>query len=324
MTETTASPSATSDSPKRGLASRLWDYQAERFPIVRHGALIAAFGASAVCLSALLRHAAPNPLAILVVVLVLFGFFFQLRVADEHKDNEDDTKYRPERPVPRGLVTLGELRWVALGAAVVQIALTVLLDWKLLGLLVLVWAWMAVMTKEFFAPKFLRAQPVLYLVSHMMIMPLIDLYATACDWLPAGLTPTDDFGLTLAGFLLLSLVNGTVIELSRKSWAPEEEREGVETYSKLWKPSGAGTAVMAVSIVGLAVAAFVHVRSGANVAFLIALLLTTMWTAWTAIDYGGTPEPKKVKTLELSAGVYVLANYVLLGVLPLLQSLMFP
>ncbi len=320
---TDASATSATDKPKRGFVARLWEYQAERFPVFKHGALIAAFGSSAVCLSALLRHTAPNPLAVLIAVLVLFCFFFQLRVADEHKDNEDDTKCRPERPVPRGLVTLRELRWTAFGAALVQIALTIVLDWHLLGLLALVWVWMALMTKEFFAPKFLRARPVLYLVSHMMIMPLIDLYATACDWLPAGMNPEGEFGETLAGFLLLSLVNGTVIELSRKSWAPDQEREGVETYSKLWKPSGAGTAVMAVSIIGLAVAAFVHVRSEADVMFLIGLLLTTMWTAWSAIDYGGTPDAKKVKTLELSAGIYVLANYLLLGVLPLLMTLMF-
>ena len=79
------------------------------------------------CLSALLRGAAPSVLAIVVAVLVLFGFFFQLRVADEHKDNEDDTKYRPERPVPRGLVTLKELRVVAFVVAAAQIGLTVLL-----------------------------------------------------------------------------------------------------------------------------------------------------------------------------------------------------
>ena len=121
--------------PSRGFAARLWEYQAERFPVFKHGALIAAFGASAVCLSALLRGATPNLLAVAVAVLVLFGFFFQLRVADEHKDNEDDTKYRPERPVPRGLVTLKELRGVAMAGAVAQVGLTVLLDWTLFALL---------------------------------------------------------------------------------------------------------------------------------------------------------------------------------------------
>ncbi len=168
------------------MARALWEYQAERFPVFKHGALIVAFGASAVCLSALLRGGAPNPWAIAVAVLVLFGIFFQLRVADEHKDNEDDTKFRPERPVPRGLVTLAELRGVAIGVGVAQVALTAWLDWRLLGLLLLVWGWLAVMTKEFFVPDWLKKRPLIYMISHMAIMPLIDLYATACDWLPAG------------------------------------------------------------------------------------------------------------------------------------------
>ena len=197
-------------SKARGLAARLWEYQAERFPVFKHGVLIAAFGTSAVCLSALLRGAAPEWLALVVAVLVLFGLFFQLRVADEHKDNEDDTKYRPERPVPRGLVTLGKLRVVAIGVGLVQVALTAWLDWTLLGLLLLVWAYMAVMTKEFFVPAWLKKRPIIYMVSHMAIMPLIDLYATACDWLPAGVALHEDFGLTLGAFLLLSLVNGSV------------------------------------------------------------------------------------------------------------------
>ena len=44
--------------PSASLASRLWTYQAERFPLFKHGALIVAFGASAVCLSDLLRGGA--------------------------------------------------------------------------------------------------------------------------------------------------------------------------------------------------------------------------------------------------------------------------
>jgi hypothetical protein len=45
---------------------------------------------------------------------------------------------------------------------------------------------MAVMTKEFFVPEWLKKRPIVYMVSHMAIMPLIDLYATACDWLAGG------------------------------------------------------------------------------------------------------------------------------------------
>lgn len=306
----------------RGLGARLWAYQAERFPLVKHGVLIAAFGASAVCLSALLRGGAPSVMAIVVAVLVLFGFFFQLRVADEHKDNEDDTKFRPERPVPRGLVTLAELRVVAIGVGVAQVALTVALDWRLLGPLLLVWTWIAVMTKEFFVPAWLKKRPIIYMVSHMAIMPLIDLYATACDWLPAGATLHENFGLTLVAFLLLSLVNGSVIEIARKSWAPEMEREGVETYSRVWGAERAGIVVMALLLVGLALSAFINVRSDAGVVVLVGLMLVTMFAAWKAIDYAGTPAARQVKQMEIGTAVFVLGNYLLLGVFPLLMSLL--
>ena len=39
-------------------------------------------------------------------------FFLQLRIADEFKDFAEDSRFRPYRPVPRGLVTLTELGWV--------------------------------------------------------------------------------------------------------------------------------------------------------------------------------------------------------------------
>ncbi len=315
-----ASPAVRKDA--RGLVARLWTYQAERFPVFKHGALIAAFGASAVCLSALLRGGVPNPWAIIVAVLVLFGLFFQLRVADEHKDNEDDSKFRPERPVPRGLVALAELRGVALSVGVAQVALTAWLDWRLLGPLLLVLGWMAVMTKEFFVPDWLKKRPLVYMTSHMAIMPLIDLYATACDWLPAGTGGHAGFGVTLGAFLLLSLVNGSVIELARKCWAPESEREGVETYSKLWGPGRAGVAVMGVVLTGFALSAFINARSDAGPWMLGGLALVTAWAAWSAIDYAGTPTTARAKMLETTSGVFVLANYLLLGVLPLIASLM--
>ncbi|HEV7693089.1 MAG TPA: hypothetical protein VGO52_19800, partial [Hyphomonadaceae bacterium] len=158
--------------------------------------------------------------------------------------------------------------------------------------------------------------------SHMAIMPLIDLYATACDWLPAGVGSHEGFGLTLGAFLLLSLVNGTVIEIARKSWATEDEREGVETYSKLWGPGVAGAAVLGVILAGLAVAAFVNVRSGAGVWFLAGLLAVGAYAAWMAIEYAGGAKTKSAKAMETASGIYVAANYLLLGVLPLIASVM--
>ncbi len=75
------------------------------------------------------------------------------------------------------------------------------------------------------------------MASHMLILPLVDLYATACDWRVGGRAPAPPDGL--AWFLVVSYLNGMVIEIGRKTRAPADEEHGVETYSALWGVRGA-------------------------------------------------------------------------------------
>ena len=70
-----------------------------------------------------------------------------------------------------------------------QVLFALWLDVNLIGVLAIVWCYMALMGREFFVPAWLRARPFLYLVSHMVVVPLVDLYATACDWLVAAEPP---------------------------------------------------------------------------------------------------------------------------------------
>ena len=166
---------------------RWWIYQKERFPLLAHGPLIFAFSACAVSFSALLRGApAPGWQMVFTAFGVCLLMFLQLRIADEFKDAGEDARWRPYRPVPRGLVTLGELRVLFILAAVAQAALVVALDARLLLVLGIAWSYLALMSVEFFCRDWLKRRPVVYLVSHMGIMPLVDFFGTACEWLPRG------------------------------------------------------------------------------------------------------------------------------------------
>ena len=156
-------------------------YFAERFPLGRHGLLVAAFSACAVLYAAMLggstdRLALPQFVAALVVCLL---FFLQLRLADEFKDAAEDARYRPERPVPRGLVTLRELGWLFAGAALVQCATALWLHPGLFWVLLPAWAYLAGMTVEFGMRDWLKARPLTYLWTHMLIMPVVDFFATS-------------------------------------------------------------------------------------------------------------------------------------------------
>lgn len=239
---------------------RLWIYQRERFPLARTALLLAVFTAASINVSA---HLAGRPLpswpSYLVAFVVGLIFFFQLRACDEIKDAEDDRRYRPERPIPRGLVSLSLIVGLAIAAVPVAILATAALDLHLLWLLALVWSWMALMTAEFFMPDWLKARPFLYLVSHMLIMPLIDLFVTACEWLTVSGRPPA--GLWL--FLVLSFLNGCVLEIGRKIYAPANERTGVETYSALLGPRNATLLWSAILVAAFAFLVAVAVAIGA-------------------------------------------------------------
>ncbi|WP_269581689.1 UbiA family prenyltransferase [Roseibium sp. Sym1] len=287
------------------LPARLWRYQAERFPLVQTVPLLGAFSAASVTASARLAdRPLPGVTAYLVAFLIVMVFFWQMRALDEVKDADTDRRYRPERPIPRGLVSLKLILSLAGIAAVPAALAAFVLSPFVLVLVIIAWVWLALMSVEFFASEFLHRSPALYLVSHMAIMPLIDLVLTGCEWVPAGSVPSG-----IWTFLLMSFANGCVIEFGRKIWAPENEREGVETYSSAWgiHRSLIALAVMtAIAFLALVICGVYLQRPLVTALCGLAVLLPF---AWTLFDFARNPDLKRQKRLETLSGVWVLACY---------------
>ncbi|MEM9066828.1 MAG: UbiA family prenyltransferase [Planctomycetota bacterium] len=293
---------------------RWWTYQHERFPLLGHGPLIAAFSFCAVSLSVLLRggDALPAWPKVLVAFVTCLLFFLQLRIADEFKDFEEDARFRPYRPVQRGLVSLRELGWLFLLASFAQLGMALWLDWRLIGLLLVTWAYLALMSKEFFIRDWLKKRPVIYMVSHMAIMPLVDLYATGNDWLVVGVAPPEG----LAGFLAASFFNGMVIEVGRKLRSPEDEEVGVETYSVLWGRRVAVLAWLGLMAATAACAIWVATYLGTELILTVVLGGLFLLSALIGRRFLEDPKPGAGKQLEKMSGLWTLGLYLGLGLLP--------
>ncbi len=294
---------------------RWWTYQKERFPVLGHGLLIAAFSFSAVSYSAMLRN--PDAFPAWQSVVVAFGtsflFFLELRIADEFKDFEEDRQYRPYRPVQRGLVTLRELAVLGVIGGAIQLALALWLDWTLLGLLALVWVYLVLMSKEFFVGHWLKERPIPYLISHMVILPLVDLYATACDWWPRG----SSAHLSLLWFLMASYFNGVVIEIGRKMRAPADEERGVKTYTFLWGRPVAAAAWVGAMLAsgGCATVAALLIGFGPLVATILGIgVLLAAVAAWRFVR---EPITRTAKRIETVSGLWTILMYLSVGALPL-------
>ena len=299
------------------MADRWWIYQRERFPVFAHTPIIAAFSLSAVCYSALLRGAVhiPGWKPCLVAFASSFLFFLQLRLADEFKDYEEDSRYRPYRAVPRGLVSLRDLAKVWVGCIVIQLALALWLAPRLIVLLVLTWTYLALMSKEFFARRWLKARPITYMLTHMAIMPLVDLYTTSCDWVPTGAARPPH---GLLWFLLVSFFNGMVVEIGRKIRSPQDEEEGVETYSFLW---GRQNAIlvwlgMMACTAGCGYIAAQRIEFAWPVSVLLMILFCGSAGAGWYFLRGAVP--KRGKLIEITAGVWSLLMYLSLGFVPMI------
>lgn len=292
--------------------NRWWIYQKERFPLLAHGPLILAFSACAVSFSSLLRGApALGGQMFLTAFGVCLLMFLQLRIADEFKDAGDDARWRPYRPVPRGLVTLGELRVLFIIAALMQAGLVLALDFRLLVVLGIAWTYLALMSVEFFCRDWLKKRPVAYLISHMGIMPLVDFFGTACEWLPRGSFAPSGLGW----FLAASFFNGIVIETGRKLRQPEDEEEGVETYSRLWGKLVASN-VWLGSLAATLVCAVVAAR---EIDFMVpvSLVLAPFVLIALALKPGYLCGSVSGKKFEMVSAMWTLALYLMLGLVPL-------
>lgn len=302
-----------------GFLTRWNTYQRERFPLLQHGPLIAVFGVSALGFSSLVagRPALPSIASMMVAFISSLLFFLQLRIADEFKDHEEDCRFRPYRAVPRGLVSLGELRVLAFLTAVIQVALASWFCPRLLWLLGLAWAYLLLMTVEFFSREWLKARPFTYMWTHMGIMPLVDFYATAVEWAPHGPLPPRG----LMWFLLASFFNGFVLEMGRKIRAPQDEEAGVPTYTALWGRKRAAWGWFAALLLTSTCA----VLAAAEISFarpvLIGLLVGLVAAVALVLIFLRCPSRAVAKSFEIGAGVWILVMYLMLGIAPLVWRL---
>lgn len=298
---------------------RLMIYQKERFPFVAHGLMIASFTFSAASYSMICRDRQGFiPISdFLIGVFATFSLFFLVRIFDEFKDKEDDAKFRSYLPVPRGLISFRELKIMGWIVAVVQILAIGILQSKMILLYSIVLAYLLLMRVEFFVPKWLKAHQLVYITSHMFIIPLIDLYASGLDWLIDNSEP--HWGL--AWFFAVSYCNGLVLEFGRKIRTPENEEPGVISYTGLYGTKGG--VVIWISLLALTMILAMGASHYAGYGLIAYLIFGGFFVICTipAILFIMHPKNKLSKLIEYSSALWTALMYLALGGIPMLTIL---
>jgi hypothetical protein len=293
-------------------------YQKERFPLVQYGAIVAAFSYSALCVSRMMRgvEGLPDMQAFLAAYVCSLILFFQLRVADEFKDHEDDCRYQPERPVPRGLIELKELATLGVLGAAVQLSLAYTYQPSLLLPLALTWLYFALMSVEFFVGDWLKKKPFTYLWTHMLILLFVDIFVTAFDWMKGTTIPPS--GLWL--FLAVSFCNGVIIEIGRKIKSAEEEKPGVTSYTAAWGRRPAVFAWLAAIAASGALAIATSAKLGFAIPIIALVCVLSAGAVFVAFKF--VNHPLTGKPFESFSGLWTLVTYLALGTVPSMISML--
>lgn len=283
----------------------------ERFPLLHHVPMACAFFTGNALLA--LRFTG-TPLSVgrfvggAVVTLLVF---FRLRLFDEIKDYETDRELHADRPLARGLIPVREARWMTIAVAAAEAALVsyagtaALLAWSI------VLAYSLLMFREFFVGSWMRPKMELYAVTHTLVASGIGLLGMSL----ATHAPLSTLPQELWIFLPANWFTFNVFEFARKTWGRDEEKPGIDSYSKRLTPLGAvllslSQVAGALSFAGAALRAIPFPDS-----LLLLVVLFSLLFLLSSFIFVLRPSSGPARLFRTSMTLFLLVFYVSLSVL---------
>lgn len=269
-----------------------YSYQKERFPILVYGLYVFCIVFATFCFASVNRTC--NWILLLPMFIVAMLQFLMVRIVDEFKDYEEDLKYRPYRPVPRGLIKLSELKVLFIFSAIIQFGITVFCSGiKGLIFLGLLWGYFALMSMDFFLKKAIDKHILLGVLLDELLMPFLVLYLSNF----VGINY-----LTIWKMLLMSYLVSWIVEIARKVRCKEKEEKGVKTYTAVF---GINKAVILLTVFEtlLLVSQFLILKNVylSGISFLVVL--------FTNILFVIKKDRLTSKLCELSGNLYIMVLY---------------
>ncbi|NWO18111.1 UbiA family prenyltransferase [Leptotrichia sp. oral taxon 223] len=314
-------------------------YLNERFPLGKNSFFVLIFTLSGYIYTSLLYNSKIMYLftngvkigifqyKIIALFIIIFMFFFQLRITDEFKDYEEDLKYRAYRPVQRGIISLKTLGKIGIATVIIQIMLAHVIDPEIIYFMIFVWIYMFLMAKEFFIKKWLTKRILIYALSHVVIMVFITLVIVEATQYIVPKNIFDVFILqwykhnidfALIPLFALNYLNGIVLEIGRKTRKNDEEEHGVQTYSKLW---GRKKAVVILSLLFvieyfLVILGLAHTYEKYFLFSGLTLLVILIVSIYFMVKF--LKQDLSGKIVEAVSGLWIIFSSMSMGLLPYL------
>jgi hypothetical protein len=276
----------------------------ERYEPTAHLAMAASFALGNAAMAWLVMGLPEGGGAAAGAIVFAFVFFLRLRVLDEIKDQEIDRTAHPDRPLARGLVTSPEARKVAWLLVLGEVMIVAAVQPRALVAWLLLFAYSLGMFAEFGVGAWLRPRLELYAVTHTLVAGLLGVtVASLVSGVPLHLLPAPIWIFAAANWAVFN-----VFEFSRKTFAPEEERGGVPSYSGRLGVRGAALLSLAWAALALA-AAWLAVSPEMGAPAWLGVTVLGLAAVAVALPYQVAPRPITAHLLRHGMTVWAVVLY---------------
>jgi 4-hydroxybenzoate polyprenyltransferase len=286
---------------------RWWIFLKERHePFGITTMLLAFFAANAFMAFDSASHSFPGWNNLVPGFILVWLVFLHMRLFDEVKDYDFDKEHNPDRPLARGLISVGEFSTMTLVCILAEALLAAFIGWPIFITYVMVLCFTLMMRMEFFVGDWMRPKLELYAITHTFSAAMIGLLINSI------ITGADSASASKA-FLLFAFGNWfvfNVFEFGRKTFGKEEEREGVDSYSARLNPWGAVVLLMVNVVIAWACfyqAAIMKFAAAATWSLLAPPLVVSLLVAVSGVAYAAKNNKSMASLYRGTVTLYLLA-----------------
>jgi hypothetical protein len=273
---------------------RFWVFQAERIPLLVMFILIFAI------MFAIVRSSHQTSISNLIIATCMgVLYLLQIRLSDEPKDFEHDSKYYPQRPVQRGLITLSELRNTNNIIIIMFFVLALLTrSWTVFLLTCFQQGYAVLTRKEFFIREWLRAHFLMYQFSHYIQLLIL-------DWLVLSVLNVQPISKKIMYFIFVILLIAMVE--STRTIGNTDDQNANDRYSNR----------LGINKALLGFICLVAVSSGYTIFLVqslhahnnpVVLIPSLIFVFYTVNQYRNKPAKKNEQLLQLAALLLLLSS----------------
>lgn len=289
--------------------TRFYKYQKVRFPI----AVISITSAAVVLSSAAVSldgdlNVSENLISLIVAIVFSVLFMFHIRVIDEFRDFQFDSKYHSDRPVQKGVISLKQLMTMNVLALIVQFLFILSLSSRAMFLWFLAFGYTVISGSDFLLGNRIKRKFYLYNILNLVQLFIFQFF------LYSIFDPSFSYSnISLTTHFFFATGNVVLLEFARKMKSKKGESKVKDTYSSRFGAGGSALVFVIIALISFGLFSYSMLALRSNIIVFSLSEVALILVALSAIKYTLNNNKTSEILLQGSAAIFYITTHLALA-----------